>query len=155
MTSSWNGALLRQRGVLCKLRAWVEWWFPWIICPRVRYVQELDTEVHRFPTFKECALKSKLLLCLESQSCQMTLCWSTQVKGCLAKVNTWKNIFLKQVQLKGCFTIVNMWKDAWWRSIPQSVGEGALVWFAPPTCSLLRIYIYNIALRSIVKLPLW
>jgi hypothetical protein len=33
------------------------------------------------------------------------------VKGCLAKADPGKNVFLKQTQVKGCFDIANMRKD--------------------------------------------
>jgi hypothetical protein len=57
-------------------------------------------------------LKWKLLVSLESQLCQMMLCWGTQVKGCFAKGDMWK-CFRKQTQVRGCFAIVGMWKDTW------------------------------------------
>ena len=80
------------------------------------------------------------------------ICWGTQVKGCLAKANTWKADFLKQTQVKGCLDIANMWKDTWWRSImtPWTVGDKhwALVWFALPHYSSLCIGSPYIALLS-------
>jgi len=40
---------------------------------------------------------------------------------------------------------------------PKTVGEEhrALVWFAPPHYSLLKIYIYWFTLHSVVELNLW
>jgi hypothetical protein len=35
----------------------------------------------------------------------MIFCWGTEVKGCLAKANMLKTVFLKQTQVKGCFDI--------------------------------------------------
>ena len=91
---------------------------------------------------------------------QMMFCWSTQVKGCLAKADTGKNVFLKQTQVKGCFDIANTWKDPWWRSInmtPQTVGDEhwELVWFALSPYSLTNTCMYWFLLHSIVELNLW
>jgi hypothetical protein len=47
-------------------------------------------------------VKWKLLVSLESQLCQMMLCWGTQVKGCLAKADTGKTALLRQTQVSGC-----------------------------------------------------
>lgn len=53
-------------------------------------------------------LKWKLLVSRESQLCQVMVCWGTQVRGCLAKEDTGKTVFLKQAQVKGCFATANM-----------------------------------------------
>jgi hypothetical protein len=86
-------------------------------------------------------------------------CWGTELKGCLAKVNTRKAVFLKQTQVKGCFDIADTWKDSWWRinMTPQTVGDKhwALIWFALPHYSLLTTHVYWFALHSIVELNLW
>jgi hypothetical protein len=37
-------------------------------------------------------LKWKPLIPLETQLCQMTFCWGTQVKGCLARADTCKDV---------------------------------------------------------------
>ena len=79
--------------------------------------------------------------------------WDTQVKGCLAKANTWKTAFLKQTQVKGWLAIANTWKDLWWRSInmtPQTVGDEhwELVCFVPSQYSSLCIDLSYIALLS-------
>jgi hypothetical protein len=57
------------------------------------------------------------------------ICWGIQVKGCLAKANTWKTVFLKQTQVQGCLVVADTWKDTWWRSNkygPTDSGRGAL-----------------------------
>lgn len=76
--------------------------------------------------FTQYLVKWKLLLCLESQFCQITFCWGTQVKGYLAKADPWKNVFLKQTQIKGCCDIANKWKGTW-RSINMST---CMYWFS-------------------------
>ena len=108
----------------------------------------------------------ELLVSLECQLCQMMVCWSTQVKGCFAKADTQKNVFLKQTQVKGCFDILDMWEDPWWRSTnmtPQTVGDEhwALVWFALPHYFLLTTCMHWFALyrgaslsSAVVTLPL-
>ena len=104
-------------------------------------------------------LKWKLLVSLESPLCQMMVCWGTQVKGSIAKANTWKNVFLKQTQVRGCFDRANTWKDPGWRVInmtPQTVRDEhwASVWCALACHSLLMISMYWFALHSVVALNL-
>jgi hypothetical protein len=48
-------------------------------------------------------MKWKLLVSLESYM----FCWSTQVKGCLAKANKHVKVFLKQTQNKESFDTAN------------------------------------------------
>jgi hypothetical protein len=36
------------------------------------------------------------------------VCRGTQVKGCLAKGNTRKTVFLKQTEVKGCYDIAHI-----------------------------------------------
>ena len=38
-------------------------------------------------------------------------------KGCLAKADTGKNVFLKQIQVRGYFDIANTWKDHTWMDL--------------------------------------
>ena len=78
--------------------------------------------------------------------------------GCLAKANTWKTVFLKQMQVKGCLDTVDTGKQPWWRSInmtPQTVGDEhwELVCFVPSQYSSLCIDLSYIAF--IVELNLW
>jgi hypothetical protein len=39
------------------------------------------------------------------------------MKGCHAKADTSKNVFLKQTQMTGCFVIAYTWKEEEWRNI--------------------------------------
>jgi hypothetical protein len=43
----------------------------------------------------------------------MMFCWGTQVKGCLAKADTGKNVFLKQTWMKGIYAGADTGKDLW------------------------------------------
>jgi hypothetical protein len=72
------------------------------------------------------------------------LCWGTQVKGCLAKADRWKNVFLKQIQVKGCFAIANMWKDSWWRSINMTPQTGRCALSIGLVCSTSLLFTNNL-----------
>lgn len=52
-------------------------------------------------------------------------CWSTQVKGSLAKEDTKKNVFKKQMQARGCFDIVDMSRDVWGRKVTMPPKSGS------------------------------
>ena len=41
----------------------------------------------------------------------MMVCWGTQVKGCLVKADTGKNVFLKQARVKGCLDTADTGKN--------------------------------------------
>ena len=81
-------------------------------------------------------LKWKFPVCLESQLCQMIFFWSTQVKGCLAKADMWRNVFSEADTVRGCSDTVrgcsdtaSTWKDPWWRGMnitPPDSGRWAL-----------------------------
>ena len=74
-------------------------------------------------------LNWKLLVSLESLLCQMMVCWGTQAKGCLAKADTWENVFLKQTQVKGCFWYSRHMRGCLikeYRYDPTDSGRGAL-----------------------------
>jgi hypothetical protein len=84
----------------------------------------------------------------------MNECWHmTMLWNCMCV-----KVLLKQTQVKGCFAIADMWKDTWWRSTsqtPQTQGEGALVCFAPPPYSLRMAHMYWFTLHCVAELSSW
>ena len=97
----------------------------------------------------------KLPVSLERPLCQMMFFWSTQVKGCFAKADTWKNCFLETDTGLGCFAIADTWCLDGYKYDPQAIGTGALFHFALPCHSFSdsnHIFVY---LHCVVELHLW
>jgi hypothetical protein len=81
------------------------WLLVYIFCPIV-LKRILMTVVFFTTVIQNPIMKFKLLVSLESQLCQMMFCWDTQVKGCVAIANMWKDTW--------CSERIQIWPHRQW-----------------------------------------
>lgn len=78
---------------------------------------------------------------LKSQLCEMIVCWGTQLKGCLAKADTWKNISWS----------IYKWKDAWYKYGPTDSESSDIALL----CCALLVFANNTCISVLFTLCCW